>query len=108
MSAVQQMDRELFEKTVKEGGGDVLVEFWAPWCGSCRRLGPAFEQAAQEAGGLTVGKVNIDEEAELARREKIEVIPTLVLYRNGQALAVLVAPDSKAQIQTFLRQHAAR
>ena len=81
----------------------VLVEFYAPWCVYCRRLNPALDKiAAQNGGRLTVGKINIDDEPELADREQIEVVPTLVLYHGGEALGSMVAPDSKARIDEFL------
>ncbi len=81
----------------------VLVEFHAPWCVYCRRLTPALDKvAAKNAGRLIVGKVNIDDEPELANREQIEVVPTLVLYHGGEALGSIVAPDSRARIDEFL------
>ncbi len=101
-----EINREQFEQMVN-GEKAILIDFWAPWCGYCRRLGPAYEKIAEEYNGgglLTVGKVNIDEEKELAEKEKIEVIPTLVLYKNGTAVDSIVAPESKAMIEAFIEQ----
>ena len=82
----------------------VLVDYWAPWCVYCRRIAPAYEKIAEEYGDqLVIGKVNIDEESQLAEAEKIEVIPTLVLYRGGKAVDSIVAPDSKAAIERFIQ-----
>ena len=83
----------------------LLVDFWAPWCGYCRRIGPAYDKIAENYGGdVIVAKVNIDEERDLARQEQIEVIPTLVLYQKGEALGSIVAPESRAAIAEFLRE----
>ena len=99
------MNSELFNQHVSAEDRDVLVEFWAPWCVYCRRIAPALEKLAEQyESALTIGTVNIDEEPLLASREQIEVIPTLILYRNGKALGSIVAPESKARIEEFIRQ----
>ena len=86
-------------------GKTVLVDYWAPWCGYCRRIGPAYEKIAEEyAGKLVVAKVNIDDEPLLAQHEKIEVIPTLVLYKNGKPVDFVIAPESKAAIEEFINE----
>lgn len=100
-----EMNRELFDKNAMEGNEPVLVEFWAPWCVYCRRISPALEKISQQyAGRVKVGKVNIDKEPLLANQEQIEVIPTLILYRGGEALGSIVAPESKAKIDEFLKE----
>ena len=97
------MNQEQFHNSIHAGGKPVLVEFWAPWCVYCRRITPALHKIAQQyADTLTVGQVNIDEEPQLANAERIEVIPTLVLYKNGQAQGFIVAPDSKAAMEEFI------
>ncbi len=94
-----------FQNLMNEGR-TILVDYWAPWCTYCRRIAAPYDMVAQQnEGKLVVAKVNIDEEPELARQERIEVIPTLVLYRDGKTVASIVAPDSKAKIDEFLREH---
>lgn len=102
MSAIN-MNKAKFEQFMHEEK-TVLVDYWAPWCVYCRRIAPAYEKIAEEYGDqLVIGKVNIDEEPQLAEAEKIEVIPTLVLYRGGKAVDSIVAPDSKAAIERFIK-----
>lgn len=97
------MNKAQFEQFLHEEK-PVLVDYWAPWCVYCRRIAPAYEKIAEEYGDqLVIGKVNIDEEPQLAEAEKIEVIPTLVLYRGGKAVDSIVAPDSKAAIERFIQ-----
>ena len=104
---MQNMNAEAFRDALAQSEKPVLVDFWAPWCTYCRRIAPAFDKIAQQyADSLIVGKVNIDEEPALAQQEQIEVIPTLVLYRGGQAVASIVAPESKAMIDQFLEESA--
>lgn len=103
--AVLQMNRDLFQSHLAESKKPVLVEYWAPWCSYCRRIAPALNKLADQVGEeLVVAQINIDDESALADEERIEVIPTLVLYRDGQALGSIVAPDSKAKIDQFLRE----
>ena len=103
--AAKNVNGKEFENLVQENKL-LLVDYWAPWCGYCRRIGPAYDKIAEQYGEqVHVVKVNIDEEPELAARERIEVIPTLVLYRAGQPLGSVVAPGSKAAIEEFIRQH---
>ena len=101
--AAMNMNYEQFQQVMQEGKV-ALVDYWAPWCGYCRRIGPAYEKvAAQYGADMLVAKVNIDEEPVLAQKEMIEVIPTLVLYRNGEAIDSIVAPESKAMIDAFIQ-----
>ena len=100
------MDQALFEEYVQRSDKPVLVEFWAPWCVYCRRIAPALKKIAQQyEGSLAVGQVHIDEQPSLAQRERIELVPTLIIYQNGEALGSIVAPPSKAAIEAFIREN---
>jgi thioredoxin len=102
--AVIHINEQSFEK-LQASGKPFLVNYWAPWCVYCRRIGPAYEKIAEQfEGELIVAKVNIDDEPALATKERIEVIPTLVLYKGGEALGSVVAPESKAAIEEFIQE----
>lgn len=104
--SVIQMNQDQFNNMVVNGTDAVLVEFWAPWCVYCRRIAPALEKVAQQyEGKVKVAQINIDDEPVLAAQEQIEVIPTLIIYQNGQALDSIVAPESKARIDEFILEN---
>ena len=102
--SILNMNAESYRKFT-QAKQPVLVEFSAPWCVYCRRLAPALESVAEEyRDTLVFGAVNIDDEPELAQSEKIEVVPTLLIYQNGQVLGSIVAPESKAQLVAFIEE----
>ena len=99
------LNEKLYEEFLT-GDKPVLVEYWAPWCVYCRRITVAMEQVAKNhEGHLVVGRINIDDFPALAERERIEVVPTLVLYHRGDALGSMVAPESRSRIEEFLEDY---
>jgi thioredoxin 1 len=83
----------------------MLVDFWAPWCGPCRMVSPIIEQLAREySGRVAFGKVNVDENQTVAVSFGIRSIPTMMIFKNGKAVDVMIGALSKAQIEMKLKQ----
>ena len=101
--AVIKLTKDNFDQEVMQSDKPVLVDFYADWCGPCKMMGPVVEEISNEETGVKVCKINIDEEGALAEEARVEVIPTLILYRDGKAVDSIVNPGSKAAIDQFIQ-----
>lgn len=99
-----RITRENFENEVMKSNIPVLIDFWAPWCGPCRMMGPIIEQLAEEyEGKAKVGKVNVDEEGELSQAFGVMSIPTIVLVKDGKVVKQAVGARPKAEVEAMLQ-----
>ena len=100
--AVITITKENFAQEVLQSEKPVLLDFWASWCGPCRMLSPVVDEVAEERTDVKVGKVNVDEQPELAGEYRIMSIPTLMVFRGGQAAAVKVGVTPKEELLKLL------
>ena len=100
--SVINIKKNNFQNEVLNSEMPVLLDFWAPWCGPCRMVGPIVDEIADERGDIRVGKVNVDEQPELAAQFGVLSIPTLVVMKNGKIVNQVTGARPKAQILAML------
>ena len=101
MSAVN-IHNDNFHEEVMNSDKKVLLDFWAPWCGPCRMVGPILDEIAEEREDIKVCKINVDEEPDLANRFQVMSIPTLMVVKNGEVVSKAMGAKPKAQINAML------
>ena len=100
--SVMKITKDNYQEAVLNADREVLLDFWAPWCGPCRMVSPVVDEIASERGDIKVGKVNVDEQPELAAQFGVMSIPTLVVMKNGKLANKTVGAKPKAQILAML------
>lgn len=100
---VLHVTQENFEEEVINSEVPVIVDFWAPWCGPCKMLGPVVEEIAAEADGFKVAKVNVDDESLITRRYGIQSIPTIIVFENGEEKNRSIGMATKEQVLKLLK-----
>ena len=102
--AVVKITSENFVQEVLKAAQPVVIDFWASWCGPCKMFSPIVDEFAEEnEGKVKVGKVNIDDEPDLASRFGVMSIPTAILFKNGQAVQSMVGVQPKAKLEEMVR-----
>ncbi len=100
--SVMNITKNNFQKEVVQSDKPVLLVFWATWCGPCRMVSPIVDEIASERGDLKIGKINIDEQQELASAFQIMSIPTLVMMKEGKVINQMIGARPKSQILSML------
>ena len=100
--SVVHITKDNFEDLVLKAEKKVLLDFWAPWCGPCQMIGPIVEELAQEREDITVGKINVDDEMELAIQFGVTSIPMLLVMEGGQIVNKAIGYRPKADIEKIL------
>ena len=97
--------KDNYENEVVRSEIPVLIDFWAEWCGPCRMLAPTVEAISVERTDIKVGKINVDEEGELAIKFGIESIPTLIIVKGGEVIAKQIGYNAKAIVESFINKN---
>ena len=104
---IQNLNTESFDAAISGGSTPVLVDFWAPWCGPCKSIAPILEQLAGEmADSVSICKVDVDENSEVAARFNVRAIPTLLLFKGGEVVDQVVGLTSKEALKAKIQAHA--
>ena len=101
--AALTLDQSNFDKIISETEGYVMVDFWAAWCGPCRMLSPIIDEIAESRTDVTVGKVNVDENPDLASRYQIMAIPAVLIFKSGELVANSVGVKPRAALESMLK-----
>ena len=103
--ATKKTDKMNFEADVLNAGKPVVVDFWAEWCGPCKMIAPSLEEISEENQGVSIVKVNIDENPELAAQFGVRSIPTLMLFKDGQQASVQVGAAPKSKLVAWINSN---